>query len=86
MLQMWLENKNSKIIITSHTDELEDENPNLKTLGDERLEVVKLFFMENGINYTKVLTENAKNTRKADNSGTDLAKAKNRRVTFQLIQ
>jgi outer membrane protein OmpA-like peptidoglycan-associated protein len=86
MLQMWLENKNSKIMITAHTDELEDENPNLKTLGDERLEAVKLFFMENGINYTKVLTENAKNTRKADNSGTDLAKAKNRRVTFQLIQ
>lgn len=86
MLKMWLENRNSKIMITSHTDELEDENPNLTALGDERLEAVKLFFMESGINYTKVLTENAKNTKKADASGTDLAKAKNRRVTFQLIK
>lgn len=86
MLKMWLENRGSKIMITAHTDENEDEDPSLTALGDERVEAVKLFFMENGINYTKVLTENAKNTRKADASGTDLAKAKNRRVTFQLIQ
>lgn len=85
MLQMWLDNRGSKIMITSHTDENEDEDPSLKTLGDDRVEAIKLFFMENGINYTKVLTENAKNTKKADASGTDLAKAKNRRVTFQLI-
>ncbi|NOQ72177.1 MAG: OmpA family protein [Crocinitomix sp.] len=86
MLKMWLENRDTKIMITSHTDESEDENPSLTTLGDERLEAVKLFFMENGINYTKVVTENAKNTKKADASGTDLAKAKNRRVTFQLVK
>ncbi len=86
MLKMWLENRSSKIMITAHTDENEDEDPALVGLGDKRVEAVKLFFMENGINYTKVLTENAKNTRKADASGTDLAKAKNRRVTFQIIQ
>ena len=86
MLKMWLENRSSKIMITAHTDENEEEDPALVALGEKRVEAVKLFFMENGINYTKVLTEDAKNTRKADASGTDLAKAKNRRVTFQLIQ
>lgn len=85
MLTMLLENNRSKIMITSHLDENENEDPELKDLGTKRTEAIKLYFMENGVNYTRILTEDKKDTDPADKSGTDLAKAKNRRVTFTYI-
>lgn len=85
MLKMLLENSRSKIMITSHLDENENEDPTLQGLGEKRTEAIKLYFMENGVNYTRILTEDKKDTSPADASGTDLAKAKNRRVTFTYI-
>ena len=86
MLQMLLDNPRSKIMITAHTDENENEDPALLGLGAKRYEAIKLFLMENGINYTRILTEDKKDTKPADSGGTDLAKAKNRRITFTFIK
>ncbi len=82
ILDMLLANPGSKITLTSHLDEQEVKDPALTTLAEDRTEAVKVFLMSNGINYTRILTETKKNAEPADKSGTDLAKAKNRRVTF----
>lgn len=86
VLNMLLENSGSKIMVTSHLDENEASDPELTKLAEERTEAVKLYMMKNGINYTRILTETKKDTEPADHSGTDLAKAKNRRVTFTFIK
>ena len=82
ILNTLLENNNLKVKITSHLDEDEAGDANLTTLPEDRNEAVKVYLMSQGINYTRVVTETKKDTEPADHSGTDLAKAKNRRVTF----
>ena len=86
ILKIMLENNRAKVMVSGHMDENEAEDPELVGLGEKRAEAVRLFLMENGINYTRVLSEDKKDTMPADNSATDLAKAKNRRVTFTIIQ
>lgn len=85
ILDMMLANGRSKIMISSHSDEGEAEDPELAGIGEKRLEAIKLYLMSNGISYTRIMTEDVKNTRPADQSGTELADAKNRRVTFTYI-
>lgn len=85
MLQMLLENTGSKIMISGHLDDNEASDPRLSTLGADRYEAIKTYFMENGIRYTRILTEDLKDTQPAESANTDLAKAKNRRVTFTFI-
>jgi len=79
------DNPGSKIMISAHLDSEEVKDPALAELGNERLEALKLYLMKNGINYTRIKTEDRKDTAPADNSGTDLARAKNRRVSFTFI-
>ena len=85
ILKILIDNPGSKILITTHLDENEAEDPALTGLSEERLEALKLYLMKNGINYTRIKTEDKKDTAPADNAGTDLAKAKNRRVSFTFI-
>jgi outer membrane protein OmpA-like peptidoglycan-associated protein len=84
ILNVMLKSK-GKMLITSHLDKDEAKDPELVKLSEKRTEEIKLFLMKNGINYTRILTEDKKDTMPADNSGTDLARAKNRRVTFTYI-
>lgn len=86
ILKILLDNKGSKILLTAHTDENEAEDASLAGLGEKRTEAIKLFLMQNGVNYTRIITEDKKDTMPADNASTDLAKAKNRRVTFTFIK
>lgn len=86
ILKVMLDNGRSKIMISSHLDENEAEDPTLTGLGEKRTEAIKLYLMSNGISYTRILTEDKKDAMPADASGTDLAKAKNRRVTFTIIK
>ena len=79
------DNPGSKIMISAHLDSEEVKDPALAELGNERLEALKLYLMKNGINYTRIKTEDRKDAAPADNSGTDLARAKNRRVSFTFI-
>ena len=79
------DNPGSKIMISAHLDSEEVKDPALAELGNERLEALKLYLMKNGINYTRIKTEDREDTAPADNSGTDLARAKNRRVSFTFI-
>jgi outer membrane protein OmpA-like peptidoglycan-associated protein len=72
-------------MISAHLDSEEVKDPALAELGNERLEALKLYLMKNGINYTRIKTEDREDTAPADNSGTDLARAKNRRVSFTFI-
>lgn len=85
VLNMLLQNKGSKIMLTSHLDENEAADPALTKLAEDRTEKAKVYLMSKGINYTRILTETKKDTAPADKSGTDLAKAKNRRLTFTFI-
>ncbi|MDA7804041.1 OmpA family protein [Crocinitomix sp.] len=85
VLEMLLKNNRSKILVTSHLDENEAENPEFSELGTERTEAIKLFLMSNGVNYTRILTEDKRDAQPADPAKSDLAKAKNRRVTFTYI-
>ncbi|WP_083261425.1 OmpA family protein [Crocinitomix algicola] len=86
ILTILLENNKAKIMVTSHLDENEAEDPELTNLGKERTEAIKVFLMSNGVNYTRILTEEKGNTQPADKAHNDLAKAKNRRVTFTFIK
>jgi outer membrane protein OmpA-like peptidoglycan-associated protein len=85
MLDMLLANPRSKIMISTNSDLSEAKDPTLVGIGEKRSEAIKLYFMTNGISYTRILTEDLKDSRPADPAETDLAKAKNRRVTFTYI-
>ncbi|MGB1103358.1 MAG: OmpA family protein [Crocinitomicaceae bacterium] len=86
IFKILIDNPGSKILISAHLDSDEAKDPELAELGNQRLEALKLYLMKNGINYTRIKTEDKKDTAPADSSGTDLAKAKNRRVSFTFIK
>lgn len=85
IITMMLANGRSKIMISSHSDEGEAEDPELVGIGEKRLEAIKLYLMSNGISYTRIMTEDLKDTRPLDAANTELADAKNRCVTFTYI-
>lgn len=85
ILKVMLDNPRAKIMVTSHVDANEVKDPEQTGLSEKRAEAVKLYLMSNGISYTRILSEDKQNTMPADNADNDLAKAKNRRVTFTYI-
>ncbi len=86
ILKILLDNPGSKITVISHLDEDEAGDMTLTTLGSDRGEAIKLYLMSNGVNYTRIQIEEVKATKPQDSSGSDLAKAKNRRVTFSFMK
>jgi outer membrane protein OmpA-like peptidoglycan-associated protein len=80
-----LANGRSKIMISSHSDEGEAEDPELAGIGEKRLEAIKLYLMSNGISYTRIMTEDLKDTRPLDAANTEISDAKNRCLTFTYI-
>lgn len=73
-----------QVMITGHTDEVEAEKN--AEVGAERVEAVKAYLISKGIDGNRIMTENKKNDLPADASGSDLGKAKNRRVSFTYIK
>ena len=71
-------------MITSHLDENEASDPTLKALGEQRYEAIKTYFMENGIRYTRILTEDKRDAMPADQSGTDLGKSQEQKSYLYL--
>ena len=82
VLKILLDNPGSKITVESHLDIDEAADPALGTLSNDRAEAIKLFLMTNGVNYTRILIEDKKDSMPVGSGTTDLDKAKSRRVTF----
>ncbi len=84
ILKMLLDNGGSKIMITSHLDQNEATDAELTDLGTKRAETVKLYLMTNGVNFSRILTEDKKDG--AAMTGDEVKDAKSRRCSFTFIK
>ncbi len=75
---------NNKIVLNIHTDEDEASDADAKEIEAKRGEAIKKYMASKGIAPTRVVIETNGSTSPADKNGTEIAKAKNRRVTFTL--
>jgi outer membrane protein OmpA-like peptidoglycan-associated protein len=62
----------------------EVENAKVPNLADLRADAIKKYFIQKGIDVNRISVVNNKDREPKDTSGTDLGKAKNRRVNFSL--
>lgn len=89
LAELLIDNPSFKLKITGHSTDEEAEaakmNELYSDLSERRIKKIIDYLGSHGIDSDRFEKEDVKNTEKADTSGTDLAKAKNRRVTFQLL-
>jgi|TARA_B100000768_G_scaffold181999_1_gene208219 outer membrane protein OmpA-like peptidoglycan-associated protein len=84
------ENPTWKLRVIGHTDEDEFNegkiNPRYRGLGEKRANQVVVKFGEFGIEASRLLMDTMENSDPASTRDTDISRAKNRRVTFELIK
>lgn len=83
-------NSSWKLKVIGHTDEDEFNegkiNPRYRELGLKRAEMVAEAFAEFGIDGSRLILEGMENTDPASTRDTEISRAQNRRVTFEIIQ
>lgn len=80
-----LQANKGKVMLTGHADETEAESSENAEVGKIRAEAVKKYLISKGIDGNRIMVEDKANGMPADASGSDLGKAKNRRVSFTYI-
>jgi outer membrane protein OmpA-like peptidoglycan-associated protein len=73
-----------KLVLYIHMDKDEVESPKVELLDKKRAEEIKKYLVSKGVTGGRITFQLIKNTKPKDTSGSDLGKAKNRRVTFTL--
>ena len=73
-----------KLVLYIHMDEDEVEQPKVELLDKKRAEEIKKYLVKKGIDGGRVTFQLLKDTKPKDSSGSDVGKAKNRRVNFTL--
>ena len=61
-------------------------NPRYRGLGEKRADQVVAKFGENGIEGSRLVVDTMENSDPASTRDTDISRAQNRRVTFELIK
>lgn len=78
-----------KILVIAHTDNEEEElaksESSLETLAEERAKNVREYIASQGVDRTRVLMDNKRNTQPASKMSTPISLAKNRRVEFKIV-
>lgn len=83
LLSLLKDNTNVSITIVGHSDKKEELNTT-ENISKQRAEAVQAFLIENGIEESRVAVKAMKAMDLADDSGTQKAQAKNRRVEFEV--
>jgi outer membrane protein OmpA-like peptidoglycan-associated protein len=73
-----------KLVLYIHMDKDEVEAPKVELLDKKRAEEIKKYLVAKGVDGGRITFQLIKNTKPKDTSGSDLGKAKNRRVSFTL--
>lgn len=73
-----------KLVLYIHMDKDEVDAPKVELLDKKRAEEIKKYLVAKGVDGGRVTFQLIKNTKPKDTSGSDLGKAKNRRVSFTL--
>ncbi len=76
---------NAKIKVIVHTDEDEAVDKKAASIEMKRTEAVTKYLTENGVDPSRIVSESVGATNLANQSGSEIGKAKNRRVTFALM-
>ncbi|MFK8038167.1 MAG: OmpA family protein [Crocinitomicaceae bacterium] len=79
------ENPTVKVKMTVHADEDEALDKKAAGIENKRSEAVLKYLTENGVDAERVSVENVGDSNLANKSGSEIGKAKNRRVTFILM-
>lgn len=79
-----LKDPNYKLVLYVHMDKDEVDSPKVELLDKKRAEEIKKYLVAKGVTGGRITFQLIKNTKPKDTSGSDLGKAKNRRVTFTL--
>lgn len=74
-----------KLMITAHLDSDEAGDADLSELGMQRAMAAKEYLTTKGVDGSRILTEDKKDTLPKDQSDTELGNAKNRRLSFTYI-
>lgn len=83
LVSLLKDNTNVSITIVGHSDKKEELNTT-ENISKQRAEAVQAFLIENGIEESRVAVKAMKAMDLADDSGTQKAQAKNRRVEFEV--
>jgi hypothetical protein len=78
-----IQNKNLKVVIEGHTDNVGEDAANL-TLSEQRANAVKEFLIKEGCNPSQLSTKGFGKTKPVAPNDTDKGRAKNRRVELKL--
>lgn len=83
-------NPSWKLRVSGHADEDEFNegkiNPRYRELGLKRAKIVQTKFIELGIDSSRLIVNSLENADPANTRDTDISRAQNRRVTFEVIQ
>ena len=83
-------NPSWKLRVVGHSDEDEFNegkiNPRYRGLGEKRADQVVVKFGEMGIGASRLVVDTMENSDPASTRDTDISRAQNRRVTFELIK
>jgi outer membrane protein OmpA-like peptidoglycan-associated protein len=83
--QLMRENPNWKLKITGHTDNIGGDDANMK-LSTRRAEAVKDYLVKRGVSADRISTDGKGESQPIDTNDSDLGRARNRRIEFQVIQ
>lgn len=83
--QLMRENASWKLKITGHTDNIGSDDANSK-LSMRRAEAVKDYLVKRGVSADRISTDGKGESQPIDTNDTDLGRARNRRIEFQVIQ
>ncbi len=83
--QLMKEHPNWKLKITGHTDNIGGDDANM-TLSMRRAEAVKDYLVKRGVSADRISTDGKGESQPIDTNDTDLGRARNRRIEFQVIQ
>ena len=89
LAQRMLEDTSVKLYVIGHMDDEEveegKENPPLKYTDQKRVNAVITYLEGKGVSKTRFIKKTKQADEKADTSGSDIGKAKNRRVEFKVL-
>ena len=77
-------NPDEKLVIVAHMDKEEAADERLANIDQKRGQTVKEYLVENGVKADRISIKTMGANEPVDESGSDIAKAKNRRVKFRL--
>jgi outer membrane protein OmpA-like peptidoglycan-associated protein len=79
------ERTNLKLRVTGHTDAIGSDDANMK-LSMRRADAIRDYLVKRGVTADRIMTDGKGEAQPIDTNDTDLGRARNRRIEFQVVQ